>query len=122
MTRRYVTCALLLFGLAGLWWAVHARPTQAGPAAPPTARQGVQLTIYADDFTLVRELRPLALAAGPNHLQLTDVSKLLDPESVLLRWQGSSQALPQIVAHAYDMGVGSGDQLLTAGDPDPLRQ
>lgn len=113
MTRRYAIPALALLGLAAAGWFVHARPGHAGTPAVPTAdRQSVQLTVYADDFALVREVRPSALTAGPNRLQLTDVSRLLDPESVLLRWEGTTAALPQIVAHAYDIGVDNGDQLL----------
>lgn len=114
MNRRILILALALLVGGGLWWTVHARRVRAAAASvpPATDRQSVQLTVYAQDFGLVREVRPLALTAGVNRLSLLDVSRKLDPESVLLRWQGAGAALPQLRAHAYDIGVGDGDGLL----------
>ena len=82
------------------------------PAAPGTARQNLELTVYAQDFGMVRELRPMQLAKGRNRLRVPDVSKALDPHSVLLRWQGDAPNPPQLVAHSYDLGVDSSDALL----------
>src|SRR5439155_13399754 len=78
----------------------------------PGARENLELTVYAQDFGLVREVRPLPLAAGQNRLRLVDVSKQLDPHSVLLRWRGGAAHPPQILAHAYDLGVASSEGLL----------
>lgn len=75
-------------------------------------RQQLQLTVYKQDFGMVREVRPMDLTAGSNRLHVTDVSKLLDPQSVLLQWQGEGANLPQLVAHAYDLGVENSDALL----------
>ncbi|HZO89312.1 MAG TPA: DUF4139 domain-containing protein [Chthonomonadaceae bacterium] len=79
---------------------------------PSAARQSVELTVYAQDFGMVRELRPMQLRQGGNRLQVSDVSKEMDPQSVLLRWEGQGANLPQLVAHAYDLGVANGDALL----------
>lgn len=114
MNRRFLYFALALLVGGGLWWNDHARRVRAATAAlPATERRSVALTVYAQDFGMVREVRPQTLAAGANNLQLRDVSKKLDPESVLLRWQGGDAARnPQLLAHAYDIGVGDGDGLL----------
>src|SRR5712692_3953336 len=82
------------------------------PATPPTARQNLELTVYAQDFGMVRELRPMQLAKGSNRLHVPEVSKALDPHSVLLRWQSGAPNPPQLVAHSYDLGVDSSDALL----------
>jgi hypothetical protein len=82
------------------------------PTQPPSTRQDLELTVYTQDFGLVREVRPMRLTSGPNRLRLLEVSKRLDPHSVLLRWRGHGAHPPQLVAHAYDLGVASSDGLL----------
>ncbi|MCH8274011.1 MAG: DUF4139 domain-containing protein [Armatimonadetes bacterium] len=79
---------------------------------PVVNREGVELTVYAQDFAMVREVRPMELSEGTNRLQLLHVSKQLDPQSVLLRWQDGAAGLPEIVAHSYDLGVADSAGLL----------
>lgn len=97
----------------GIFWAVARGRAQEKPAQQAeTPRQELELTVYKEDFGLVREVRPMELTAGSNRLHVTEVSKMLDPQSVLLDWQGDGANLPQLVAHAYDLGVGDGNTLL----------
>ena len=102
--------ALVLMGIVS--WVSRGLAAAPEPATPPTARQNLELTVYAQDFGMVRELRPMQLAKGSNRLRVPDVSKALDPHSVLLRWQGDAPNPPQLVAHSYDLGVDSSDALL----------
>lgn len=44
-----------------------------------------QLTIYNQNFAVVRVLVPLNLKPGENRIQLTDVTAFLEPGSVILR-------------------------------------
>src|SRR6266542_4065708 len=113
MRSRWVAVGVLAAVAAGGWWSMRwARMARAEPAAPGAARRGVELTVYAQDFGMVRELRPMQLAQGSNRLRVLDVSKQLDPHSVLLRWRGDGTGMPQLVAHSYDLGVASGQGLL----------
>ena len=112
MNNRGAAIGAAVIVSAGIVWAAaHGRAQK--PAASPTetVRNSVILTVYKDDFGMAQETRPVQLAAGSNKLRITDVSKMLDPQSVLLGWQDKSSAA-QIVAHAYDLGVASGDGLL----------
>src|SRR5438309_6635608 len=43
------------------------------------------LTIYNQNFAVVRQELPLNLKAGPNKIQLTDITMHLEPDSVILR-------------------------------------
>ena len=61
---------------------------------------------------MVHEARPQQITPGTNRLHLRDVSKLLDPQSVLLDWQGANSGMPQLVAQSYDLGVGNSENLL----------
>lgn len=64
---------------------------------------------------MVREQRPVQLVQGTTKLRLYEVSKQLDPQSLLLQWAGAGNGAtngPQIVAHAYDLGVADSDSLL----------
>lgn len=79
------------------------------PAAA-TSRSDVHLTVYNADFALVRETRTVELSQGRTTVQVSDVSRLLDPTSVLLSWPTATNA--QVVATAYDLGVDSTDDLL----------
>lgn len=94
------------------WW-LAARGRAAGEiASNGTDRGAVELTVYSQDFGMVREQRPVQLTQGGNRLHIPSVSRELDPQSVLLGWKDAGANPPQIVANAYDLGVGSGDNLL----------
>ena len=71
----------------------------------------VELTIYPDDFTLVHEVRPVSLQNGSQKLQLTEVSKQLDPRSVMLDWPNNSD-LPAPISNSYDLGVNNDSDLM----------
>ena len=43
------------------------------------------LTIYNQNFAVVRQELPLNLKAGPNRIQVTDITMHLEPDSVILR-------------------------------------
>ena len=55
------------------------------PGPVPAADEGPQITIYNQDFALVRQVRTLRLKEGENELRLGGVAALLEPESVVLR-------------------------------------
>ena len=82
------------------------------PSPSMDGARNVQLTLYSQDFALVHERRPVTLAAGQNRLSFADVSKQLDPHSVLLRWAGPRDAGPVITGHSYDVGFRNAEGLL----------
>jgi hypothetical protein len=43
------------------------------------------LTIYNQQFAVVRQKLPLDLHSGVNHVQVTDITAHLEPDSVILR-------------------------------------
>jgi len=49
------------------------------------AANGPQLTIYNDNFATVKEDRTLTLQEGVSEIRVTDMSRRLEPDSVLLR-------------------------------------
>lgn len=51
----------------------------------PAQAADAQLTIYNQNFAVVRVLIPLDLHAGENRLQFTDTTAFLEPSSVILR-------------------------------------
>ena len=74
--------------------------------------RSIELTVYKDDFAMVSERRPVAASAGHSQVVLDDISKALDPNSVLLDWPGS-KSHPDVVATTYNMGVGNGSSLIS---------
>lgn len=97
----------------GGWWLLGHKQAQADPNGQvQTARESVELTVYSEDFAMVHEARPQQLTTGVNRLHLRDVSKSLDPQSVLLDWREAHNNMPQLVAQSYDLGVGNGENLL----------
>lgn len=115
MNRRAIAGGAVAAGLglvAGGYVLVQ-RAQAGGPEKPPGGARAVELTVYNQDFALVRETRPVELKSGANRLAFADVSRELDPHSVLLRWQGQEKdGLPQIIGHSYDLGVASSQALL----------
>jgi hypothetical protein len=77
----------------------------------PTNR-AIELTIYKDDFAMVSEKRPVEVTAGHSSLAVDDISKQLDPDSVLFDWQDRKEH-PEVVATTYNLGVGNGSSLLS---------
>src|SRR5262245_24124931 len=98
--------------VAGLWilWTIgHSKASAEETAPAGISRQSVELTVYKQDFGMVHEQRPSQLNPGQNRLQVMDVSKQLDPQSVLLGWTGGQA---EISAHSYDLGDANRDNLL----------
>src|SRR5215831_20963428 len=58
------------------------------------------LTIYNQKFAVVRQTLPLDLKSGPNHVEVSDVTGHLEPDSVILRSLDSSRRL-QILEQNY---------------------
>ena len=73
-----VFAAVILFFCGGV-----SLGQQAGTTSSPAA-----LTIYNQQFAVVREKVPLNLAKGVNHVTFSDVTAHLEPDSVMLRDPG----------------------------------
>lgn len=61
---------------------VHAAPGGSGPQAPVT---GLALTLYNQEFAVVRQPIELELQPGMNHVQYSETTAHLEPDSVMLR-------------------------------------
>ncbi len=88
------------------------------------ASRKVELTVYKDDFAMVRENRPVSLDQGTNKLQISNISSKLDPSSVLFTWPTPGSA--DVFSNTYDLGMPSGRSLLkryveARGEPASLR-
>ncbi len=46
------------------------------------------ITIYNDDFAVIRQIRNLEIQKGINQIQITDVAKTIDPTSVHIKFDG----------------------------------
>lgn len=73
--------------------------TTAAVAAEEASRP--QLTIYNQNFALVKENRSFVLKAGMNEVRVTDVTSQLEPESVVLRDPADPKSL-RIVEQNYE--------------------
>jgi len=73
---------------------------QASPPSEPAA-----LTIYNDNFAVVRTTVELKLAPGMNDVTTTQVTTQLEPQSVVLRNPPSHSATFRILEQNYDSGV-----------------
>jgi hypothetical protein len=68
------------------------------PSLPATAQEG--LTIYNDNFAVVRDTVELDLQEGSNDVQVTDVTRRLETDSVILR-DPTGQVPLQILEQSY---------------------
>jgi len=82
--------------------------TTAAPSDP--TRGAIELTVYAGDFAMVREMRKVDLQAGRVRVGLLGVSKQLDQNSVLFDWPKTKDA--KVVSSTYDLGMSSSGRLL----------
>jgi hypothetical protein len=63
----------------------------------------VDLTVYKQDFAMIRQRKGIDLQPGINRIRLDDVSRQLDPNSVTYDTQDGRE----VVASTFDMGIGS---------------
>jgi len=70
------------------------------------------LTIYNQKFAVVRQTLPLDLKSGSNHVEVSDVTGHLEPDSVILRSLDSSRRL-QILEQNYRNDAVTQDLLLS---------
>ncbi len=70
------------------------------------------LTIYNQDFAVVRETIPLDLKSGTNQLQFTGITAHLEPDSVVLR-DPSGRRVLRILEQSYRADPVSADLLLS---------
>lgn len=98
----------LLFCLSAAL-AVLARLAGAAPDAAPPDRA---LTIYNQNFAVVRQTVPLDLKAGLNHVTVSDITYHLEPDSVVLRDPSDKRTL-QIREQNYRADPVSQDLLLS---------
>jgi hypothetical protein len=104
-----------VFGFGGAMAVVMAACGGAKVAAQTDgkpANRDVELTVYKDDFAMVSELRPVLLESGHTKLVIDDISKGLDPNSILFEWPGMRNR-PQILSTTYNLGLGSGVSLMS---------
>src|SRR2546425_4941691 len=91
-TRCLVTAALAALPLAGV------------AAAGGGEGEGLQITVYNQDFALVRQARSLHLREGENEVRIGGVTALLEPESVVLRDRQDPKGL-RILGQRYAGGA-----------------
>src|SRR5579862_7679557 len=113
----WVAAGLAVFGSIGLLEGCG--KAQAQTATTAEQPREIQLTIYKEDFALVHEARPVQLAEGSNHLRMENVSKALDPNTVIFDWQGADKT-PNVTSEVYDLGVRNGGSLLKRLEGKPV--
>jgi len=92
-------CALLCMLLSGVGWTQQS-------SAP-------SLTIYNQDFAVVRQTFPLQLNAGTNQVSFDDITSFVEPDSVVLR-DPSGRVHLGILEQNYRTDVASQQNLLRA--------
>ncbi len=97
----------LVAGAALIGWAALA---SAAPTVPPETG-GHALTIYNQNFAVIRESVPLTLTAGINRLTFSDITSHLEPDSVVLRDPAGLRTL-QVLEQNYRADPISQDLLL----------
>ena len=116
--KRYRSLALLLLAAAlAAVGTVPAAPEAAPAPKPdekpaPDVKPGVHLTIYNDNYALVKDRRELpdVFKAGVNVVQFRDVAATLDPTSVHFR--SLTDPAAQVTEQNYEFDLVSADKLL----------
>ncbi len=81
----------------------------AKPAKPP--EEGVGLTVYNENFAVVRESRQMTFQKGVNTVKFTDVASAIDPTSVNFRCLSAPGAI-SILEQNYEYDLVNADSLL----------
>jgi len=103
--------AIRVLGLAAAWLAVAAVPAWAAPAAAPAPEEGVSLTVYNQNFAVVKEVRSLDVPQKTSIVQFRDVAKLIDATSVAFKSLTDPQGTT-VLEQNYEFDLVSADKLL----------
>jgi hypothetical protein len=101
IARRFalsILCTALLG--AGILCSAARTRSRVSSAAVKQMDNSPALTIYNQKFAVVRETLPLELKPGANHVEVTDITGHLEPDSVILRPLDSNHHL-QILEQNY---------------------
>lgn len=85
----------------------------------PALAEDPQLTIYNQNFAVVRMLIPLNLKPGMNPIKFTDITALLEPDSVILRDPKGARTI-QIIEQDYRADPVSEQLLLSLNEGKTL--
>jgi len=96
--RTYRRICSLGFSLYLLFVTTKLSLGESGPSDQPGPEPS--LTVYNQGFAVVRQKLPLQLKSGLNHVQITDITAHLEPDSVILRPLDSGQRL-QVLEQNY---------------------
>ena len=104
---RTLSCLILAAAFVG------SASVQAAPAlaAAPAPEEGVSLTVYNQNFGVVKEVRSLALDGKTATVQFRDVAKLIDPTSVHFK-SLTDPAGTVVLEQNYEFDLVSADKLL----------
>ncbi|HUU93047.1 MAG TPA: DUF4139 domain-containing protein [Phycisphaerae bacterium] len=86
-------------------------------AAPP--KEGVSLTVYNQNFAVVKEVRKIALAGEVSTVKFRDVAKQIDPTSVHFKSLTDPQGTT-VLEQNYEFDLVSADKLLDKYIDKPL--
>jgi hypothetical protein len=75
------------------------------------AQENTHLTIYNQNFGVVRQMVSLDLTSGSSTIMLTDVTRMLEPDSVVLRNPKGKSAF-HLVEQSYNANLVSSNSLL----------
>ena len=106
-------CSLLLSLLVSLC-CMLAQGQESSTASSQTVRAGspASLTIYNQDFAVVRQTLPLTLKSGENELSFDDVTEQVEPDSVILRDPAGRHTL-QVLEQNYRSETASQQLMLS---------
>ncbi len=82
-----------------------------GVGCPAVADPGVSLTVYNNDFAVVKEVREMAIPQPRHTLRFTDVARRIDPASVHFR-SLTDPAGTRVLEQNYAFDLVSADKLL----------
>ncbi|MCX5676844.1 MAG: DUF4139 domain-containing protein [Planctomycetota bacterium] len=83
----------------------------AGAAPAPPAEEGVSLTVYNQNFAVVKEVRNLKLDGKVSTIQFRDVAKQIDPTSVHFKSLTDPEGTA-VLEQNYEFDLVSADKLL----------
>ena len=105
MKRPVVVMLLVVAALA------VAASALAGAAPAPPAEEGVSLTVYNQNFAVVKEVRNLKLDGKVSTIQFRDVAKQIDPTSVHFKSLTDPEGTA-VLEQNYEFDLVSADKLL----------